>query len=51
MPEVVDCAGDHFTSTDVNIFGAEIPISACMADQVSNYVYIWMVITIDIYER
>ena len=33
MPEVVDCAGDHFTSTDVEIVGAEIPISACMADQ------------------
>ena len=33
MPEVVDCAGDHFYSTDVDIFGVEIPISACMADQ------------------
>ena len=33
MPEVVDCAGDHFSYTDVDIFGAQIPISACMADQ------------------
>jgi glycerol kinase len=35
MPEVVDCAGSHFQSTAVDIFGVEIPIAACMADQVS----------------
>jgi hypothetical protein len=35
MPEVVDCAGPQFQFTHVDIFGAEIPIAACMADQVS----------------
>jgi len=34
MPEVVDCAGPQFRSTHADIFGVEIPIAACMADQV-----------------
>ena len=36
MPEVVDCAGSHFGTTDFDIFGAQIPIAACMADQVQQ---------------
>lgn len=35
MPEVVDCAGPQFQSTHAEIFGVEIPIAACMADQVN----------------
>ncbi|XP_013163208.1 PREDICTED: putative glycerol kinase 5 [Papilio xuthus] len=36
LPEVVDTAGDHFTSTDPEIFGCAIPIRCCIADQTAS---------------
>ncbi|XP_045537418.1 putative glycerol kinase 5 [Papilio machaon] len=36
LPEVVDTAGDHFTSTDPKIFGCAIPIRCCIADQTAS---------------
>ncbi|XP_013137509.1 PREDICTED: putative glycerol kinase 5 [Papilio polytes] len=36
LPEVVDTAGDHFTSTEPDIFGCAIPIRCCIADQTAS---------------
>ncbi|KAG7301559.1 hypothetical protein JYU34_014527 [Plutella xylostella] len=36
LPTVVDTAGDHFTHTDKSVWGHEIPIRCCMADQTAS---------------
>ncbi|XP_068620375.1 putative glycerol kinase 5 [Battus philenor] len=36
LPEVVDTAGEHFTSTAPEIFGHAIPIRSCIADQTAS---------------
>ncbi|VVC97658.1 unnamed protein product [Leptidea sinapis] len=36
LPKVVDTAGDHFTSTVPDIWGAAIPIRCCIADQTAS---------------
>ncbi|XP_061384093.1 putative glycerol kinase 5 isoform X1 [Danaus plexippus] len=36
LPEVVDTAGEHFTSTAPDIWGHAIPIRSCIADQTAS---------------
>ncbi|CAG5049140.1 unnamed protein product [Parnassius apollo] len=36
LPEVVDTAGEHFTSTVPEIWGHAIPIRSCIADQTAS---------------
>ncbi|CAH2042421.1 unnamed protein product, partial [Iphiclides podalirius] len=36
LPQVVDTAGEHFTSTSPEIFGHAIPIRSCIADQTAS---------------
>ncbi|XP_041984824.1 putative glycerol kinase 5 [Aricia agestis] len=36
LPQVVDTAGEHFTSTDPSLWGHAIPIRSCIADQTAS---------------